>query len=86
MTPNSTEPDICVFLTALATGMMAFPVVWSPVTDFAFAKNPFFSQDPHKLMVNGQFNKVPTMIGTVKNEGLLHTATLMQNPKVCNIC
>ena len=62
--------------------MMAFPVVWAPVSDFMYVKNPFFEQDPLKLMVTGQFNKVPTMIGTVKDEGLLHTATLMQNPKV----
>ena len=65
--------------------MMAFPVVWAPVSDFMYVKNPFFAQDPLKLMVTGQFNKVPTMIGTVKDEGLLHTATLMQNPKVCII-
>ena len=62
--------------------MMAFPVVWAPVSDFMYVENPFFEQDPLKLMVTGQFNKVPTMIGTVKDEGLLHTATLMQNPKV----
>ena len=62
--------------------MMAFPVVWAPVSDFMYVKNPFFEQDPVELMVTGQFNKVPTMIGTVKDEGLLHTATLMQNSKV----
>ena len=71
-----------ITLTALATGMMAYPVVWTPVSDFMYVKNPFFEQDPLKLMVTGQFNKVPIMIGTVKDEGLLHTATLMQNPKV----
>ena len=56
--------------------MMAYPLVWNPVMDFEYAKNPFFAQEPVELMVNGKFNKVPTMIGTVKDEGLLHTATL----------
>ena len=56
--------------------MMAYPMVWTPVMDFQYSKNPFFTQEPVKSVVSGEFNKVPTMIGTLKDEGLLHTAVL----------
>ena len=60
---------------------MAWPLVWSPAQDdFMYTKEPFFLKNPVEIMANGEFNQVPTMIGSLKDEGLLSTATMMQNP------
>ena len=66
----------------LATGTMAYPVVWSPYDDHETVQDPFFAQHPVEILKSGEYNKVPIMIGTAKDEGVLHTATLLQDPEM----
>ncbi len=60
--------------------MMAYPLVWRPTYDKSYSKDPFFKHDPVTSIAQGHFNRVPTMIGSLKDEGLLNTATMLQDP------
>ena len=57
----------------------AFPVIWAPSDDFEYSKDPFFAQNPRKIFENGDFMKVPVMLGATRDEGLLHTASFLSN-------
>ena len=46
------------------------PLVWLPYDDHDSVKDPFFALHPRKIFETGQFNKVPTMIGFTKDEGI----------------
>ena len=63
---------------------MAFPVVWTASEDFNFTKDPFFKKSPKDIFRNGEFNVVPTMIGVVKDEGILQSAALDLDPNLFN--
>ena len=60
---------------------MAYPAVWSPHDDHEYVKDSFFAKHPRDVLKTGQFSKVPIMIGVNKDEGVLHSATLLQNPE-----
>ena len=62
--------------------MMVSPLVWSPTVDNTYSKDPFFSADPIESLKNGDFNKVPTMIGALRDEGLLFTSIFLQDPSL----
>ena len=44
------------------------------IDDSKFSSNPFFSDDPYKMLQNGEFNDVPLMIGANKDEGMLFSS------------
>ena len=46
----------------------------TPTDDSKFSSNPFFSDDPYKILQKGEFNDVPLMIGANKDEGDLFTS------------
>ena len=58
---------------------MAFPAVWMPYDDHEWFKDSFFNQHPKKVFEEGKFNKVPTMIGMTKDEGILGSAWFYNN-------
>jgi len=47
------------------------PMPFKPMVDGGLVEDPFLPEEPLTLLENGQFNKVPLMIGTNQNEGLL---------------
>ena len=53
---------------------LASPIPWNVVDDHKYSNDPFFHDHPRKIMANKEFNVVPTMIGVVKEEGLLFSA------------
>lgn len=55
-----------------------FPNPFKPVVD-DFAKQPFLPKEPSELMAKGQFNKVPMIIGSNEQEGLLVMNGFMSN-------
>ena len=70
----------------LASDTMPFPTVWKPSDDSGIIKEPFFGEDPHKMMKRGVYNsevnsKVKVMTGFLKEEGILTTGSLIQEPK-----
>ena len=62
---------------------MAYPIIWQPTGDDQYAKNPLFKTHPRSIIANGQFNKVPIMIGAAKDEGLLYSTPCVHNPEKC---
>ena len=61
---------------------MAYPLVWSPQDDHEYVKDSFFANHPVNVLKSGKFNQVPLMIGVNKDEGVLHSATMLQNPEL----
>ncbi|XP_065579084.1 carboxylic ester hydrolase-like isoform X2 [Artemia franciscana] len=64
-----------------------FPIRAAPVVDGNFRSQPFLPQHPRDLFASGNFNKVPTISGVTKDEGLLfyllihiENAARMDNP------
>ena len=48
------------------------PNPWMPIIDSKYVKrDPFIPENPLELIKKGQFNRLPTMIGNTKNEGIL---------------
>ena len=60
---------------------LAFPIIWTPSDDSKISKDPFFAKHPKKIYENGEFVKVPTMLGSTKDEGLLIASMLKRNPE-----
>ena len=60
----------------------AFPVIWAPSDDFKISTDPFFAKNPRQVFKDGDFVKVPVMIGATRDEGLLHTASMLSDPVV----
>ncbi len=42
---------------------MSFPGVWKPTNDVTFSEEPFFEDEPFKLLEEGKVLKVPLMTG-----------------------
>lgn len=51
-------------------------VVFGPVTEKKTESNlnPFITEDPVDIIRRGDFQKVPWIIGTVENEGILRAS------------
>ena len=60
--------------------IFTFPIIWLPYDDHQWIKESFFTQEPSKVIENGNFNLVPTMIGSNKDEGILGSASFYKNP------
>ena len=63
---------------------MNFPTPWKPSDDSKFSSDPFFPDDPHKLMARGIFSSRPKgqvkiMTGYTKHEGLITIGSLLQS-------
>ena len=56
------------------------PLVMKPVHD-DFASNPFLPLDPLDALKAGDFNKVPTIMGWNRNEGLVALVGFIQKPE-----
>eukprot|EP00092_Neocalanus_flemingeri_P071935 GFUD01088443.1.p1 GENE.GFUD01088443.1~~GFUD01088443.1.p1 ORF type:complete len:306 (-),score=76.68 GFUD01088443.1:461-1378(-) len=50
---------------------MGAPMPFKPIVDGGLVDDPFLPDEPFTLLAKGKFNKVPVMIGTNQNEGLL---------------
>ena len=47
------------------------PTPWLPIIDAKHVKkDPFIPENPIELIKKGNFNKMPTLIGHTKNEGI----------------
>ena len=47
------------------------PTSWLPIIDAKHVKkDPFIPENPNELIKKGNFNKMPTLIGHTKNEGV----------------
>lgn len=57
------------------------PLPFKPIVDGGLVDDPFLPDEPLTLLANGQFNKVPLMIGTNQNEGLLIKGFYQKAPK-----
>ena len=55
-------------------------MIWAPYDDHDWIKDSFFKQDAVKVIEEGNFNVVPTMIGLTKDEGILGSAWFLKNP------
>ena len=71
--------DQCNTVTAVEA---AFPVIWAPSDDFNIIDDPFFAKNPRQVLEDGDFVKVPVMLGATRDEGLLHTASMISDPAV----
>ena len=54
---------------------------WKPIVD-KHASQPFLPDDPKALLSDGQFNKVPIVIGGNQNEGSFYLAQFLLNPEL----
>ena len=63
---------------------LPFPTIWSPVDDHQMHSDTFFSDNPWEIILSNTQQKVPLMIGTMKDEGLLFTSTFIKNPEKLN--
>ena len=61
--------------------LISFPIIWMPYDDHDWIKESFFPQHPRKILEDGNFNAVPTMIGMTKDEGLLVSSAFYKNPE-----
>ena len=59
-------------------GLFPSPVVFKPSDDSKYSQDPFFKDDPIKLLEQGKVHNVPVMIGVTKDEGLIYSAALGQ--------
>ena len=48
------------------------PNVWKPYFDGYNVSNPVFQDHPENLLRSGNYNKVPTIIGTNADEGAMN--------------
>ena len=48
------------------------PNVWKPYFDGSNVTNPVFQDHPENLLRSGNYNQVPTIIGTNSDEGALN--------------
>ena len=58
------------------------PLPFKPIIDGGLVDDPFLPDEPLTLLANGSFNKVPLIIGTNQNEGLLSKAFFEETQKV----
>ena len=70
-----------IFLFYIAWPGITWPVTWQPTDDHDYVKNPFFKDHPRNVISSGKFNKVPTMIGANKDEGLLTSILYLAEPE-----
>ena len=57
------------------------PLPFKPIVDGDLVDDPVLPEEPLTLLARGEFNKVPLMLGTNQNEGLLIKGFYMKNPK-----
>ena len=57
---------------------LTFPGPWVPVVD-NYVDKPFIAEAPEDILETGKENKVPTMIGFTKEDGLLFTSRFIKD-------
>merc|ERR1712142_94534 len=57
------------------------PLPFKPIVDGGLVEDPFLPDEPLTLLAKGRFNKVPLILGTNQNEGLLAKAFFGRKPE-----
>lgn len=61
---------------------LSLPIVFKPVVDGHYTKDPVVPSDPTFMLKSGQFHKVPVMTGLMEQEGALLSPRLSRHPDI----
>ena len=67
-------------LTTMFEELFTYPIPFKPILDKDIVAEPFLPDEPLNLIQEGRYNKVPMIIGSNRDEGILIKAIYSHNP------